>query len=85
MIVEVEITTSGTEFEANDTSKDALGTLFDGDLWMIYRNIETDVLHWDFVRCFLHLQKYLPTLPPERAGTLHQLSSGGRAVSLILP
>ena len=27
----------------------ALETLVDGDQWMIFRNIFTDVLHWDFV------------------------------------
>jgi hypothetical protein len=24
-------------------------TLVDGDQWMIYRNVLTNVLHWDFV------------------------------------
>ncbi|KIJ68409.1 polysaccharide lyase family 8 protein [Hydnomerulius pinastri MD-312] len=47
-VLNLEIEATGTRFAANQTSKDAFGTLFNGDAWMIYRNIKTNVLHWDF-------------------------------------
>jgi hypothetical protein len=49
-ILDIEVEGSGTQFEANNSSKDAFMTLVDGDQWMIYRNALTNVLHWDFVR-----------------------------------
>ena len=48
-VLALEIEAAGTEFEAGTTSKDAFASLIDGDQWMIYRNVETGVLHWDFV------------------------------------
>lgn len=48
-ILDIEIEAGGTQFSANSDSQTAFATLFDGDLWMIYRNALTDVLHWDFV------------------------------------
>ncbi|ESK88903.1 polysaccharide lyase family 8 protein [Moniliophthora roreri MCA 2997] len=47
-ILDLEIEAADTQFAANDTSKHALETLFDGDAWMIYRNTQTGTLHWDF-------------------------------------
>ncbi|KAG6850521.1 hypothetical protein H0H93_012522 [Arthromyces matolae] len=44
-----EIEAGGTEFGANATEQAALGTLFDGDKWMIYANSLTGTLHWDFI------------------------------------
>ncbi|KAL0579357.1 hypothetical protein V5O48_002633 [Marasmius crinis-equi] len=49
-VLDLEIAAAGTQFAANETSKSAMETLFDGDLWMIYRNTRTGTLHWDFVR-----------------------------------
>ncbi|KAJ7492581.1 polysaccharide lyase family 8 protein [Mycena latifolia] len=46
--VDLEVEAGGTQFEATSASRDALATLFDGDRWMIYRNVITGVLHWDF-------------------------------------
>ncbi|KAI0361658.1 polysaccharide lyase family 8 protein [Trametes cingulata] len=43
-----EIEAGGTQFQAGSDSRTALETLVDGDQWMIYRNIFTNVLHWDF-------------------------------------
>ncbi|KAL7285291.1 hypothetical protein ACG7TL_000386 [Trametes sanguinea] len=43
-----EIEAGGTQFQADSDSQTALETLVDGDQWMIYRNIFTNVLHWDF-------------------------------------
>ncbi|KAF8843948.1 polysaccharide lyase family 8 protein [Paxillus ammoniavirescens] len=47
-VLNLEVEASGTQFAANQTSKDAFGTFFNGSAWMIYRNIKTNVLHWDF-------------------------------------
>ncbi|THH06921.1 hypothetical protein EW145_g3747 [Phellinidium pouzarii] len=43
-----EIEAAGTQFGAGTNSQIAFSTLIDGNQWMIYRNIETGVLHWDF-------------------------------------
>lgn len=48
----LEIAGAGTQYSAQNAgtgSQAAFETLLDGDLWMIYRNVLTDVLHWDFV------------------------------------
>ncbi|KAH7931010.1 polysaccharide lyase family 8 protein [Leucogyrophana mollusca] len=47
-VLNLETEAGGTQFAAGDVSKAAFGTLFNGDQWMIYRNIRTNVLHWDF-------------------------------------
>jgi hypothetical protein len=49
-VLDLEIEAGGTQFAANDKSKQAFATLIDGDQWMIYRNVISGVLHWDFVR-----------------------------------
>ena len=43
----------GTQFGANSEQQDAFTTLAEGNTWMIYRNIETNVLHWDFVCSYI--------------------------------
>jgi hypothetical protein len=48
----LEIVAGGTEFAAGPNNEDAFATLIDGDQWMIFRNTETGVLHWDFVRLY---------------------------------
>ncbi|KAH7915793.1 polysaccharide lyase family 8 protein [Hygrophoropsis aurantiaca] len=47
-VLNLETEAGGTQFAAGDVSKSAFATLFDGDKWMIYRNVHTNVLHWDF-------------------------------------
>ncbi|KAI0304970.1 galactose mutarotase-like domain-containing protein [Russula brevipes] len=47
-VLELEIAAAGTQYAAGDTSRRAFETLVDGDQWMIYRNVKTNVLHWDF-------------------------------------
>ncbi|KAG1755247.1 polysaccharide lyase family 8 protein [Suillus paluster] len=47
-VLDLETEAGGTQFAANATSKTALEILFDGDRWMIFRNVQTNVLHWDF-------------------------------------
>jgi hypothetical protein len=48
--LDIEIEAGGTRFEAGAASKAAFVTLLDGDTWMLYRNVLTSALHWDFVR-----------------------------------
>jgi hypothetical protein len=48
-VLELQIDAAGTQYAADVTSQRAFETLIDGDQWMIYRNVETNVLHWDFV------------------------------------
>ncbi|OBZ79153.1 Chondroitinase-AC [Grifola frondosa] len=43
-----EIEAGGTQFQAGPEARSAVETLVDGDQWMIYRNVFTNVLHWDF-------------------------------------
>ncbi|KAG0708897.1 polysaccharide lyase family 8 protein [Suillus ampliporus] len=47
-VLNLETEAAETQFTANATSKTAFETLFDGDRWMIFRNVQTNVLHWDF-------------------------------------
>ncbi|KAJ7488318.1 polysaccharide lyase family 8 protein [Mycena latifolia] len=47
-VVDLEVEAGGTQFQATPASQTALATLFDGDRWMIYKNVLTGVLHWDF-------------------------------------
>jgi hypothetical protein len=55
-VLNLEVEASGTQFAANQTSKDAFGTFFNGSAWMIYRNIKTNV-GWVIVRCKLVLNQ----------------------------
>ena len=47
-VLALELAAAGTQYAAPDDSKAAFETLMDGDRWMIYRNTQTDVNHWDF-------------------------------------
>ncbi|KAI0669928.1 chondroitin AC/alginate lyase [Trametes maxima] len=50
-VLALEIAAAGTQYSAKNASTGSQGafeTLLQGDLWMIYRNVLTDVLHWDF-------------------------------------
>ena len=71
----LEIVAGNTQFAAGDVSKNAFANLIGSDLWMIYRNIETGVLHWDFVclACF-HRVSSANTVA-ERPWTFHQFPS----------
>ncbi|KZP04685.1 polysaccharide lyase family 8 protein, partial [Athelia psychrophila] len=46
--LDLETEAGGTQFTAKIVSREALATLLNGDLWMIYRNVITHALHWDF-------------------------------------
>ncbi|CAA7266471.1 unnamed protein product [Cyclocybe aegerita] len=47
-VLDLEGEAGGTRFAARAESRNALATLFDGHRWMIYHNILTGLLHWDF-------------------------------------
>ncbi|KDQ15588.1 polysaccharide lyase family 8 protein [Botryobasidium botryosum FD-172 SS1] len=47
-ILDLELPAVGTQWEAGAAPRTAFSTLVDGFQWMMYRNILTDVLHWDF-------------------------------------
>ncbi len=54
-VLALEIPAGGTQFsaaKANPESQRAYEKLIDADLWMIHRNVKTNVLHWDLVRSF---------------------------------
>ena len=48
-VIELQIDAAGTQYAAGPVSQRAFETLFDGDRWMVFRNVKTNVLHWDFV------------------------------------
>ncbi|KAI0825160.1 galactose mutarotase-like protein [Trametes gibbosa] len=50
-VLALELAAAGTQYSAKNSStgsQAAFETLLQGDLWMIYRNVLTNVLHWDF-------------------------------------
>ncbi|TFK41123.1 polysaccharide lyase family 8 protein [Crucibulum laeve] len=47
-IYNLEIIAGGTQFQATSSSRSAFATLLMANQWMIFRNIATNVLHWDF-------------------------------------
>ncbi len=49
-VLNLELQAAGTSWAAGSSSKDAVISYVDGFQWAIYRNVLTDVLHWDFVR-----------------------------------
>jgi hypothetical protein len=48
-VLGLQIAAASTQYVAIGASQRAFETLIDGDQWMIYCNVKTDVLHWDFV------------------------------------
>lgn len=49
-VLSIELAAAGTRFAANTDSQGAFTALMEGSQWMIYRNVATGILHWDFVR-----------------------------------
>ncbi|KAI0029629.1 polysaccharide lyase family 8 protein [Vararia minispora EC-137] len=47
-IFNFEIEAAGTKFQATNASHEAVVTLLQADAWMIFRNVLTNVLHWDY-------------------------------------
>jgi hypothetical protein len=64
-MLDFEIEAANTQFAADSDSMSAFASLFDGDQWMIYRNVATGVLHWDFsvLGRFISFPAMDPTLP----------------------
>ena len=48
-VLELQIDAAGTQYAADTDSQHAFETLIDGDQWMVYRNVKTNVLHWDLM------------------------------------
>lgn len=69
-VLALEIAAAGTPYSAkvsNAGSQTAFESLLQGDLWMIYRNVLTDVLHFDFVSSSFYMVIALIDPPAERA------------------
>lgn len=44
----LELASANTQWAASEEGQDAFSTLLTANLWMIFRNIVTGVLHWDY-------------------------------------
>ncbi|KAH9037249.1 polysaccharide lyase family 8 protein [Lactarius pseudohatsudake] len=68
-VLELQIDAAGTQYASDSTSQAAFETLIDGDQWMIYRNVKTNVLHWDFST----LPRFIsfPVIDPQATGSLN--------------
>ncbi|KAJ7692130.1 polysaccharide lyase family 8 protein [Mycena rosella] len=47
-VLNLEICSGGTQFQAASTAKATVTTLLVADQWMIFRNTITNILHWDY-------------------------------------
>ncbi|KAF7327253.1 Polysaccharide lyase family 8 protein [Mycena kentingensis (nom. inval.)] len=47
-VLNLEICSGGTSFEANASAMTTFASLLTADWWMIFRNTVTNVLHWDY-------------------------------------
>ncbi|KAI0043192.1 polysaccharide lyase family 8 protein [Auriscalpium vulgare] len=47
-VLDLDIEAGGTAFAAGQASQDAFNILWQSNIWMIFRNTVTNVLHWDF-------------------------------------
>ncbi|KAA1468236.1 polysaccharide lyase family 8 protein [Dentipellis sp. KUC8613] len=47
-VFDLEIEAGGTSFQASTESRSAFEVLWEGNIWMIFRNTVTNVLHWDY-------------------------------------
>ncbi|KAG5342440.1 hypothetical protein C0989_002276 [Termitomyces sp. Mn162] len=47
-VLALEIAADVTQFKAGEASQETFTTLLDASQWMIFRNVVTGVLHWDF-------------------------------------
>lgn len=72
-----EIEAADTQFQATTASKAAFEALVDANMWMIFRNIETGVLHWDFVSIISYFMMGLMSCLP----VIHCQSVLGRFIS----
>jgi hypothetical protein len=48
-VLELQIDATGTWYAADPFSQHDFETLIDGDQWMVFCNVKTNILHWDFV------------------------------------
>ncbi|KZW03001.1 galactose mutarotase-like protein [Exidia glandulosa HHB12029] len=47
-ILSLATESAGTIWESGQVNKDAFAGLIDGSAWMVYQNVKTNILHWDF-------------------------------------
>ncbi|KAJ7051996.1 polysaccharide lyase family 8 protein [Mycena amicta] len=47
-VLNLEICSGGTQFEATPSAMATFSTLLTADWWMIFRNTVTNILHWDY-------------------------------------
>ena len=72
-VLGLQIDAADTLYAANNDSQRAFETLIDGDQWMVYRNVKTDVLHWDLVSRIsfsTHSETYVGIRAPYRGSSL---------------
>ncbi|KAG9041290.1 hypothetical protein FS837_012462 [Tulasnella sp. UAMH 9824] len=48
LVLLLELSSAGTQWEANQKSREAFGLHVEGSSWMMYRNTRTHIVHWDF-------------------------------------
>ncbi|KAI0757018.1 galactose mutarotase-like protein [Daedaleopsis nitida] len=71
-VLALEITAGGTDFsavKASPESQAAYEKLWEADLWMIYRNVKTNVLHFDF--SVLNRFITFPVADDQATGSIH--------------
>ncbi len=44
----LELASANTQWAASEEGQNAFATLLTANLWMIFRNVITGVLHWDY-------------------------------------
>ncbi|KAI0033265.1 galactose mutarotase-like domain-containing protein [Vararia minispora EC-137] len=47
-VANLEIVAADTQYQADEASRSAVLKLLEGNLWTIFRNAKTDILHWDY-------------------------------------
>ncbi|KIO31812.1 hypothetical protein M407DRAFT_217909 [Tulasnella calospora MUT 4182] len=48
LVLLLELSSAGTQWEANENSREAFGLHIEGSSWMMYSSIRTHIVHWDF-------------------------------------
>ncbi|KAG8921081.1 hypothetical protein FRC01_000423 [Tulasnella sp. 417] len=48
LVLLLELSSAGTQWEANQDSREAFGLHIEGSSWMMYSSTRTHIVHWDF-------------------------------------
>ncbi|KAK7055904.1 polysaccharide lyase family 8 protein [Favolaschia claudopus] len=67
-VLNLEICSGGTQFQAGDDAKSVFTSLLKADAWMIFRNIITNIPHWDYTVIGRNIAQ--PTTDKNSAATL---------------